>query len=878
MPIALTQSVTGNGASLTLNGVASQALLTFFDSYFRSTTGLAEPVPTDTQGTWSIGSSGVPGIQTGGSDTGTGIFYQAAAASGTHTVTPQANADHNATMCEWSGIATSLPLDASANAKTDVATPVQTQVTGTTGFTVQANELILISVGIGGVPGLADIALTDPVPGFTTLQKVSNDASNVGAFHAYKIVSATGTQSATFNWVDGTSSTFCGAAIATFKAASTTPAIIQQPSDGNAVIGDAETFNVVAVGATDYQWQDNSSGSFADISGATSSSYTTVATTSAMQRRQYRCNVTNASGTTTSAAAVLTLSWYDVYLYAMPENADPDDVRLRDPTAFSGNVTLALTGVSATSTAGSLTPVNTTALVGSQVASTAGAVVANVSPALSGIVVATAAGTVIPANTLALIGNAAAGSPGTVTASQGSTAALTGVQSTSASGTLTPVLSVPLVGSAATGSNGTVSPASSVSLTGQAATGSAGTATPSISVALTGIAATFTAGTVSPQASVALVGTANSALAGTVTPSGSFALTGQATTSAAGTVLAQISVPLTGVAITPAAGTIAPANTKALTGTAAVASPGTVTPNTTLGLLGTALTGTPGSVSFSASDVSAALTGISTSGQTGSITASISVALTGNSTTGFAGTVAAQSSVALTGQAATAVAGTVTAQPSLALSGNQSAGAAGSVQPQSSVALSGQFVTVSAGTITAQTTIALSGNQAAGGAGTVAPSVGTVIALTGVACSAQVGALGVSRSNALTGSAFTGEAGILARFYGFSNQHASWLESIARLHGLIDPLTVTPTSQGDGTVVQTLSENQPIVTVTTITAPVRFTGDGQFPAEYALMLEKLARLYGLVAPLQVTTTGRTDGTLTQTIDGFGTDTQIVETL
>jgi hypothetical protein len=221
--IALTQSVTGNGASLTLNGVSSGSgvLLTFQDSYFRNpSTGTAETIPTDTQGTWSVASSGVHGLAAvpsidGGA--GAGIFYQANAVAGTHVVTPQANTSHNATLCEWSGVDTGSPLDRSANAKTDSFAGTS-QVTGTTAATVQQDELVLIALGLGASPGVSNAGLTDPVSGYTTQQKVVNTLSDVGAFHAYKIVSAISAQSATFNWTDTEANQYSAAAIATFKA------------------------------------------------------------------------------------------------------------------------------------------------------------------------------------------------------------------------------------------------------------------------------------------------------------------------------------------------------------------------------------------------------------------------------------------------------------------------------------------------------------------------------------------------------------------------------------------------------------------------------------------------------------------------------------
>ena len=218
MAITKTQSTTGNGATIALTSVASGSLLTLQDSFFRATTtGAGETVPTDTQGTWSIAQNGAPGNDTN-SDGGSGIFYQANVAAGTHTVTPQANSGHNATLAEWAGISTTTPFDVGANART-VNSSITSQVTGTTATTAQADELVLITLGLGATVGSANVGFTDPVSGFTSLQVNPNDSSDLATFHAYKVVAATGTQSATFNWTDSETGQYCGANIATFKAA-----------------------------------------------------------------------------------------------------------------------------------------------------------------------------------------------------------------------------------------------------------------------------------------------------------------------------------------------------------------------------------------------------------------------------------------------------------------------------------------------------------------------------------------------------------------------------------------------------------------------------------------------------------------------------------
>lgn len=89
------------------------------------------------------------------------------------------------------------------------------------------------------------------------------------------------------------------------------PVITSQPSSTEVGEGAAATFSVTATGGTlSYQWQksDNAGVDWANISGATASSYTTAATVRATDNSdQYRCVVSNTAGSTTSNAATLTV-------------------------------------------------------------------------------------------------------------------------------------------------------------------------------------------------------------------------------------------------------------------------------------------------------------------------------------------------------------------------------------------------------------------------------------------------------------------------------------------------------------------------------------------------------------------------------------------
>lgn len=107
-------------------------------------------------------------------------------------------------------------------------------------------------------------------------------------------------------------------------------------------------------------------------------------------------------------------------------------------------------------------------------------------------------------------------------------------------------------------------------------------------------------------------------------------------------------------------------------------------------------------------------------------------------------------------------------------------------------------------------------------------------------------------------------------------QQSAWLKGIALLHGLVSgsPLSVSATARSAGEVTQSISEAGGTVTVTTTAAPGGSSGTSQLSVEETQWLEELARVYGLVDPLTVTDTSRGDGTLTQTISTAGGTTTV----
>ena len=91
----------------------------------------------------------------------------------------------------------------------------------------------------------------------------------------------------------------------------TTPSISQQPQSTTVTEGSTAEFSITASDAQTYQWQRKATyteSEWENISDATTTSYTTAATTTNMNGYQYRCVVTSDSGVSvTSVAATLTV-------------------------------------------------------------------------------------------------------------------------------------------------------------------------------------------------------------------------------------------------------------------------------------------------------------------------------------------------------------------------------------------------------------------------------------------------------------------------------------------------------------------------------------------------------------------------------------------
>src|SRR5207248_2274335 len=123
------------------------------------------------------------------------------------------------------------------------------------------------------------------------------------------------------------------AATLTVNAAAVAPSITTQSASQVVTVGQTATFAVVASGTTPltYQWRKNGTA----ISGATSSSYTTAATTSSDNGAQFTVVVSNVAGSATSNAATLTVNAAAV-TPSIATEATSEEETTRHTAAFAG--------------------------------------------------------------------------------------------------------------------------------------------------------------------------------------------------------------------------------------------------------------------------------------------------------------------------------------------------------------------------------------------------------------------------------------------------------------------------------------------------------------------------------------------------------------
>lgn len=144
---------------------------------------------------------------------GTSIFYLANAGAGSNSLKLNwaSTARMRTIMCEVSGAATSGVVDKTSTNTSTSATTLST----TTAATTWATEISFAACSASAFTGNSAIGLTDPPTGYISIA-VNQDTNTYAATEcAYLIVSATGTQTASWSFSAGAAE--MTVAIATFK-------------------------------------------------------------------------------------------------------------------------------------------------------------------------------------------------------------------------------------------------------------------------------------------------------------------------------------------------------------------------------------------------------------------------------------------------------------------------------------------------------------------------------------------------------------------------------------------------------------------------------------------------------------------------------------
>jgi hypothetical protein len=189
------------------------------------------------------------------------------------------------------------------------------------------------------------------------------------------------------------SHTVCNVALSLPTVTAVAPAISSQPASATITAGQTATFNVAATGTAPlmYQWSKNGMA----ISGANSATYTTPSETAADNNAKFTVAVSNGAGSSTSNAAILTVSASSLLLNSsssslsfgnvtMP-NSGTQSVTLTNAGNSSitiTNVTVSGAGFNATGVSGViLTPGKTATLTATFTPAATGSVTGNISVA-----------------------------------------------------------------------------------------------------------------------------------------------------------------------------------------------------------------------------------------------------------------------------------------------------------------------------------------------------------------------------------------------------------------------------------------------------------------------------------------------------------------
>jgi len=247
----------------------------------------------------------------------------------TITITWSSTANSAVNISEWSGIATSSPLDQHTNNNSIGTNSVSTFSVGPTGTTAQADELVIAAFGyVGSNSGTAG-------SGYTLLTRVQSTGTNRSVHAEYQIVAATGAQTATMD-INVASSGGTGMAIATFKAAAG-----GTPATANAGVATATGTAYAATGT-------GMANAGAGVANATAAAYAAIASGAAGATAGVATATGTANPATASGGAVASAGGAAAVAVAYAANATGSG----SATANAGVAASAATAYAATATGG----------------------------------------------------------------------------------------------------------------------------------------------------------------------------------------------------------------------------------------------------------------------------------------------------------------------------------------------------------------------------------------------------------------------------------------------------------------------------------------------------------------------------------------------
>ncbi len=206
-------------------------------------------------------------------------------------------------------------------------------------------NVTLPTISNGGFSNPITLSTTAGVPAGTTISFGTNPVtpgnSSVVTLNSANTL-APGTYNVTIQGVASGAPTLTTTVSYTINPGSG-PAITSQPANQTVCVGSNATYSVTATGASGYQWQVSTTGcggTFTNIGGATSASYTVTGATAGLTGYGYRCLVSGQCGTTTSSCATLTVN------VAPAITSQPGNLTVCSGSAASFSVTATGSGIS----------------------------------------------------------------------------------------------------------------------------------------------------------------------------------------------------------------------------------------------------------------------------------------------------------------------------------------------------------------------------------------------------------------------------------------------------------------------------------------------------------------------------------------------------